>query len=280
MRTESSLESCLEIRGGRYGYDPDSPFASDLNFRLERGEIMAVLGPNGCGKTTLINTIVGMRPWLAGQTLIHGRPLTDYSSRNLWQQIGYVPQARTNAFAYTVMDMVLLGRSAHLGTFNRPGKADRAAARRIMQRLEIRHLEDRLCNSISGGELQLVFIARALMGDPAILFLDEPESHLDFKKQLIILNIIERLASEDGIICMLNTHFPNHALRIAGQVLLIKPGGDHCVGPVAEVLTENTVRDCFEVDTVFYQFNAYGQSHRALFPVSLSSPHVLGHRSQ
>ena len=183
-----------------------------------------------------------------------------------------MPQARTNVFAYTVMDMVLLGRSAHLGTFGRPGRVDRVSARRVLERLEIGHLENRLCNAISGGELQLVFIARALLAEPKVLFLDEPESHLDFKKQLIILGIIERLAREDGMICMFNTHFPNHALRIAHKVLLMAPSGGHQVGLVHDILTEQAVRECFEVDTVFSDIAVNNQIHRALFPVSVATP--------
>lgn len=262
----------LEIKSGQCGYSLENPIISDLNFRLETGEVMAVLGPNGCGKTTLLNTIVGINSWQLGQTLVHGRQLSDYGPRELWQQLGYVPQARTNVFAYTVMDMVLLGRSAHLGTFGRPGRVDRVSARRVLERLEIGHLENRLCNAISGGELQLVFIARALLAEPKVLFLDEPESHLDFKKQLIILGIIERLAREDGMICMLNTHFPNHALRIAHKVLLMAPSGGHQVGLVHDILTEQAVRECFEVDTVFSDIAVNNQIHRALFPVSVATP--------
>ena len=126
----------LEIKSGQCGYSLENPIISDLNFRLETGEVMAVLGPNGCGKTTLLNTIVGINSWQLGQTLVHGRPLSDYGPRELWQQLGYVPQARTNVFAYTVMDMVLLRRSAHLGTFGRPGRVDRVSARRVLERLE------------------------------------------------------------------------------------------------------------------------------------------------
>ena len=170
------------------------------------------------------------------------------------------------------MDMVLLGRSAHLGTFGRPGRVDRVSARRVLERLEIGHLENRLCNAISGGELQLVFIARALLAEPKVLFLDEPESHLDFKKQLIILGITERLAREDGMICMFNTHFPNHALRIAHKVLLMAPSGGHQVGLVHDILTEQAVRECFEVDTVFSDIAVNNQIHRALFPVSVATP--------
>lgn len=259
----------LEIENASFGHRADQPIISDLSLRLAPGEIMAVLGPNGAGKTTLLNAITGMIRWQKGRSLLHGKPLTDYPQRLLWQQMGYVPQARNNAFSYSVLDMVLLGRSAHLGTFGRPGAVDRLAARRVLERLEIAHLESSYCNTISGGELQLVFIARALLAEPSVLFLDEPESHLDFKKQLIILDIIERLAREDGIICVLNTHFPNHALRIAHKVLLMASDRSHRFGPAREVLTEDTIRDCFGVNAVLADVSAGEQTHRAIYPVSL-----------
>lgn len=270
----------LEIQGGRFGYQGRSPIIQDLNLRLDRGEVMAVLGPNGCGKTTLINTITGMNAWQDGQTLVHGRALQDYPARELWQQIGYVPQARSNVFSYTVMDMVLLGRAAHLGTFARPSKANHIAAHKVLERLEIGHLQNRQCNAISGGELQLVFIARALLAEPSILFLDEPESHLDFKKQLIILSIVERLAREDGIICMLNTHFPNHALRIADKCLLMDACGGHQVGRAQDVLSENNIRDCFGVNTVISEITHADRTHRALFPLSIATQDLRSNSSE
>ncbi|MCW5720320.1 MAG: ABC transporter ATP-binding protein [Devosia sp.] len=263
----------LAIRDASYGHRPGKPLFTGLDFALSSGEIMAVLGPNGAGKTTLLNTITGMMAWQRGETLVHGKPLAAYGERELWRHIGYVPQARTNAFAYSVLDMVLLGRSAHLGTFARPGAEDIAIARRVLARLEIAHLEKAYCNAISGGELQLVFIARALVGEPSILFLDEPESHLDFKKQLIILDIIERLAREDRLICVMNTHFPNHALRIADQVLMLGGDGTHRFGPTTEVLTEDAIRACFGVNARIDTIDAEGRAMRAIYPVSLDRTH-------
>lgn len=259
----------LAIRNGSYGHRPGQPLFSGLDLTLSAGQIMAVLGPNGAGKTTLLNTMTGMLAWQSGETLIDGRPLAAYGERELWRRVGYVPQARTNAFAYSVLDMVLLGRSAHLGTFARPGAADVAIARRVLDRLEIGHLAGSYCNAISGGELQLVFIARALAGEPSILFLDEPESHLDFKKQLIILDIIERLAREDRMICVMNTHFPNHALRIAHRVLLLGADGRHRFGPTDAILTEDAIRSCFGVNARIDTIDAEGRALRTIYPVSL-----------
>lgn len=265
----------LAIRNASYGYRPGQPLFSGLDFTLSPGDIMAVLGPNGSGKTTLLNTITGMMAWQQGETRINDKPLAAYGERDLWRHIGYVPQARANAFAYSVLDMVLLGRAAHLGTFSRPGTKDRVLARRVLERLEIGHLETAYCNAISGGELQLVFIARALVGEPSILFLDEPESHLDFKKQLIILDIIERLAREDRLICVMNTHFPNHALRIADSVLMLGGDGTHRFGPTDAVLSEDAIRACFGVNARIDTIVAEGRAMRAIYPVSLDRTPAL-----
>ncbi|WP_325892832.1 ABC transporter ATP-binding protein [Grimontia sp. NTOU-MAR1] len=259
----------LEVKSGYFGHSPSQPIVSDLNFFLQPGEIMAILGPNGVGKTTLINAVMGIHRWQEGETLVRERPITQFTPRELWKELGYVPQARTNAFAYSVMDMILLGRSTHLGIFDRPGIKDKDAARQVMERLEIGHLEHCFCNAISGGELQLVFIARALLAQPSILFLDEPESHLDFKKQLIILGIIEKLAREDNIICVLNTHFPNHALRIAHKVLLMDADRNHHFGTVEDILTEQAIQDCFGVKAVMSDISLGDRTHRAIHPISL-----------
>ena len=264
----------LSVRNGSFGHTPARPLFRGMNFDLAAGEIMAVLGPNGAGKTTLLNAITGIMPWQDGETYVHGKPLTDYSQRDLWQKIGYVPQARTNAFSYTVLDMLLLGRAAHLGTFARPGPNDYTLARKVLDRLEIRHLENAYCNAISGGELQLVFIGRALVGEPDILFLDEPESHLDFKKQLIILDIIDSLAHEDGLICVMNTHFPNHALRIADKVLLLGNDRDHHCGPAQTILSEDAIRTCFGVNAAISDITADGLTYKSIYPLSLNHTHA------
>lgn len=261
----------LEVQNGHFEYKKGQPIISGLNFKLVPGEILAILGANGVGKTTLINTITGMNKWQKGQTLVHDRPLQSYSARARWQRLGYVTQARASVFSYTVIDMVLLGKSTHLGTFSRPSPQDRQAAIRVLERLEIGHLVDRQCNEISGGELQLVFIARAMIAEPTILFLDEPESHLDFKKQLIILDIIQRLAAEDGIICVLNTHFPNHALRIAHKVLLMSDPHKHQFGPTQDVLTEAAIQRCFGVNAILSPIEVDDQILQSIYPVSIAS---------
>ena len=260
----------LAVEHASFAYRHSQPIVERLSFSLGPGEILAVLGPNGVGKTTLLNAMTGMVKWQEGRTLVHHRPLADYGPRELWRVMGYVPQARTNAFSYSVLDMVLLGRSAHLGLLSQPGQDDVTEAQRVLDRLEIGHLRDAFCDEVSGGELQLVFLARALTGSPSILLLDEPESHLDFKKQLIILDIIERLARDDDIICVLNTHFPNNALRVADKVLMLSDDRTYHFGETKDVLSAENLRTCFGVNAAITEFQAEGTTHCAIYPISLA----------
>lgn len=263
------MSSLLEVRGGSYRIPGGRQLFAGIDLQVTPGEILCVLGLNGVGKTTMLHCITGLRDWTTGQTLIQGTPLRKLRPREVWSHIGFVPQARTNAFAYTVLDMVLLGLSTRIGEFGTPGRADRDRAMNVLARLEIDHLAGRICGALSGGELQMVFIARAFVNEPKLLLLDEPESHLDFKKQLIILELIEKLAQEDGIACIMNTHFPNNALRVASRILLLGPQQRHLLGDSATVLTVENVADYFEVNTRVLDVATEQGTWPALYPVSV-----------
>ncbi|MGM7634911.1 ABC transporter ATP-binding protein [Bacillus sp. Hm123] len=259
----------ITVKEGTYSYVAGQPLFTDISFSLTPGQIMAILGPNGVGKTTLLNCITGLLQWEKGETLLNEQPLVQMTERDIWKQIGYVPQARSNAFSYTVLDMVLLGRSTHLGLFETPSQEDADRALEILELLEIAHLASHSCNEISGGELQLVFIARALIAGPNILVLDEPESHLDFKKQMIILNVIEKLAHEQGISCIMNTHFPNNALRIADRVLMLGKHQPCLFGPVEDVLNESNLREYFEVQVKMITVDSEKRTFKNICPIDI-----------
>lgn len=148
---------------------------------------------------------------------LDGAPCTGGESRKIWRKVGYVPQRKQAGFAYTVGEMVLLGRSAHLGLLSMPGERDRAIAADAMKKTGTTHLAHKLCSRISGGELQMVLVARALASQPELLVLDEPESNLDFRNQRVVLDLIRQLCREQGISSILNTHYPgtrHGALRL------------------------------------------------------------------
>ena len=160
------------------------PILKNISFCVESRQVLAVLGPNGVGKTTLLRSMMGMLPWTSGGSFLDGENIRDMTPGRLWREMAYVPQAKSFPFAFTVEEMILLGRSSRIGTFGTPEKADRERCERAMEELGIAHMRRKLCNQISGGELQMVLIARALCAEPKLLVLDEPESNLDFRNRL------------------------------------------------------------------------------------------------
>ena len=240
----------LTVKNGTFSYRRgDAPIFRDVHFELNSGEILAILGPNGAGKTTLLRCVTGMLPWTGGESLLDGEPIRTMPPKKLWTRLAYVPQARTASSAYTAFETVLLGRSGHLGAFSTPKKEDIHKAREVMDRLGIAHLAEKKCSAMSGGELQMVLIARALASEPKVLILDEPESNLDFKNQLVVLDTMSRLAAE-GMTCIFNTHYPAHALQRSSKALVLSKGGGCKFGSTASVVTPETIREAFGVEAV------------------------------
>ena len=181
------------VERGVFRYHRDGKdVLQNISFRIGSGEIMAVLGANGIGKTTLLKCMMGLLPWRSGRSLLNGRNIRELPVQQLWQTISYVPQARDTTSGFTALEMAAIGRAPHLGAFSQPKEGDLAIAHSCLQEVGASHLAQKLCSQMSGGELQLVLIARALAAGPELLVLDEPESGLDFKNQMIILDLLRR----------------------------------------------------------------------------------------
>lgn len=238
----------FSVENGNFGYGKNKEILHDISFPLREGEVLSVLGPNGVGKTTLLRCMMGLLKWKSGGSFVDGKNIETFDARTLWQKIAYVPQAKGVAFAYTVEEMVLLGRSSYIGTIRQPTKKDMDICHEKMNMIGIYHLKDKFCNQISGGELQMALIARALCANPSMLILDEPESNLDFHNQLIILNLIERLSKEQGISCIFNTHYPVHALKISDYSLVLAKDGSTTFGVTGGVINRERMREVFQVD--------------------------------
>jgi iron complex transport system ATP-binding protein len=217
------------------GYS-DRVVGRGLNVTLAQGEVLALLGPNGGGKTTLLKTLLGILKPLEGEAQIDGRSLSAYSIGERARRIAYVPQLHTPTFAFTVETVVLMGRTAHGNLFSRPSAKDREIAGRALAEFGIAHLSPRPYTMISGGERQLVLLARALAQEPQFIVLDEPTASLDFGNQGKVMREIRALASA-GHGVLFTTHDPNHALRAADRAYLLRNGERIAEGTVREVLT-------------------------------------------
>jgi iron complex transport system ATP-binding protein len=207
-----------------------------LDISLKTGEVLALLGPNGGGKTTLLKTLLGLLRPISGEVRLGDRPLASYPARDRARRIAYVPQSHAVTFAFTVETMVLMGRTAHGTLFSRPSAADRAVALHALERFGIAHLADRPYTMISGGERQLTLLARALAQEPEFVVLDEPTASLDFGNQGRVMREIAALAAS-GHGVLFTTHDPNHALRAADRAYLLRDGARIADGPVGSVLT-------------------------------------------
>lgn len=236
----------LEARGLGYGY-PDRAVGRGLDLEIGAGEVLCLLGPNGGGKTTLFRTLLGLLPAQAGTVQLEGQSLEALQRAEVARRMGYVPQGHSAQFAFTVREAVLMGRTAHIGMFAVPGAADRDAAENAIQALGIGELADRFITELSGGERQLVMIARALAQGARALVLDEPTASLDFGNQVRVLREIRRLAAE-GYAVVFSTHDPGQAFLAASRVLLLAQGGARRQGTPAEVITSDNLRDVYGVE--------------------------------
>lgn len=260
----------FEVKNGCFRYPRTrQQVLKDISFRLEEGRVLSILGSNGVGKTTLLRCMMGLLKWESGESLLDGNPLTQIPERELWRSVAYVPQAKSSVFSYTAKEMVTLGRSAHLGTFEQPSVKDIEFALSCMESVGILGLKDKRCNEMSGGELQMVLIARALTAQPAVLVLDEPESNLDFKNQLTVLNCIKSLSQQRGISVIINTHYPDHALQIADEALLLNRDGTCAYGSSQEVISEENLRRAFSVQVCIRNVSVENEVYRCVIPVSV-----------
>ncbi len=237
----------LKVENGCFFYRRGKPILQGIHFEVQSGDLLAVLGPNGCGKTTLLRCVTGLLRWKEGNTLLDGCPLLRLSDKERWRRIAYVPQAKGGIPPYSVLEMTLLGRTSRLNPFQSPGKKDVDACLAVLERLGLAALRDSLCSELSGGQLQMVLIARALAAEPNVLILDEPETNLDFKNQLIVLQTLSDISS-NGITCIFNTHYPAHALQRANKALMLGADGSYLFGKTAEVITEQNIHAYFGVN--------------------------------
>ena len=216
-----------------------------ISFSGKAGDCLCLLGPNGTGKTTLLKCVLGILPPQRGRVLIEGEELSSLSSRERGQRVAYVPQAGSTTFPYTVRELVLLGRLPYLEWGRAPGRKDHLAVREALESLDLLSFAERRFNELSGGERQLVLLARALAQNAPVLILDEPTANLDYANQIRVLSALWDLVKRNYTILMA-THFPNHAFLAGTRVLLAKDGKILAQGFPEEVITEESMSQLYQ----------------------------------
>jgi iron complex transport system ATP-binding protein len=227
-----------EIRGGYDGHE----VLRGLSLQLKHGDFVGIVGPNGSGKSTLIKALTGLLLLQGGEVRLGGRPLRAYAPRDLARVLAVVPQMIAPSFAFTVREVVEMGRYPHLARFAAPGGDDHRVVEEAMALTDVTHLQHRPVDQLSGGELQRVTIARALAQQPQVMLLDEPTAHLDLGHQMQVLQLLERLNREQSLTVLCISHDLNLAAEYCHRLLLMSVGRIYAEGSPTEVLTVEHLR--------------------------------------
>jgi iron complex transport system ATP-binding protein len=236
----------LEIKNLSCGYEKKI-IIKNFSVEVNSGEVLSILGSNGIGKTTIFKTILGLLEAFEGEILVDGKNILKLNDKAKAKLISYVPQAHTPPFSFTVLDVVVMGRDPYLGAFGTPNKKDFTIAKQALEDLNISFLENRIYTDLSGGERQMVLIARALCQKTPILILDEPTSNLDYGNEVQVLKQIKKLANK-GYIVIMTSHSPEQAFQCEAKVMLIQKNQKFLYGKAKEIITNKNLKNAYNVE--------------------------------
>ncbi|MEG0391279.1 MAG: ABC transporter ATP-binding protein [Anaerovoracaceae bacterium] len=244
----------LEVNNIGFSYEKGKTIFKNINFSVGEGEVLCIVGPNGCGKTTLVDCILGMNKPSCGEIYLNGKNIEELNAKEFARLVAYVPQGHKSTFAYTVLDIVTMGRTYATRIFSPPGEKEREIAREALEMVGMEGFEAREYTTLSGGELQLVIVARAIAQQSKLLIMDEPTSHLDFTHEMRVMEIITKLVKEKGLSIVMATHFLNQAyfLENAGiQTRVALMGGENFsqMGTPSAVLNPENLEKTFNIVT-------------------------------
>jgi len=238
------MESIISINNLTFAYRKDKTILREINAQIHKGDLITLLGPNGVGKSTLLNCITGLLTVTKGAIKLNKQDIVSLKIKHIAQTIAYVPQTIQKNFDYTAREYVTLGRTAHKNIFETPTGKDYDIADEALDKLDILHLKENSFSDMSGGEQQQVSIARALAQQPKLVILDEPTSALDYDNQIKVLNLSKKL-SELGYAVLMTTHNPEHSLLLDSSVWILGRDGRMAVGSSEELINEGTLRGLY-----------------------------------
>lgn len=220
-----------------FSYDGKTDIFKNLSCRIGTENIFCILGPNGTGKSTLLNGIMNVLPLSSGRVLLDGREVKSYRPAELARKIAYIPQTYNIVFPFRVLDLILMGRTPHLNDMDQPSEKDYDKVMEAVSALGLEPYLERSCTQLSGGQLQMVMLARAIAQEADFLILDEPTSHLDYGKQMETLKMIHSVHKR-GVGVLFTSHNPDHAFILCDKVAVMNGGTFERVGAPEEVITE------------------------------------------
>jgi iron complex transport system ATP-binding protein len=248
----------LELQNISIGYYHGNVI-DNLSFQVFPGELAGLIGPNGCGKTSIIRTISRVIPPRSGKIILGGKDITGISRLDLARLLGVAPQNPSYPDTFTVFEVVLLGRNPHLGLLRNESARDLAIAWQAMERTSITSLADRRMGELSGGEKQRVTIARVLAQEPQAVLLDEPTANLDINHQVEILDLIKSLCLEKGMVVLIALHDLNLAAQYCDRLFLVNNGSIYSEGTPQKVITAANIRDVYHTESLVYPHPVNGK---------------------
>ena len=237
----------IEIKNIDFNYTAEQPILRRIQAEIMPGQLITLLGPNGVGKSTLLNCIIGVLTPTRGEVLLNGRKLSQFSRKTIARNIAYVPQKTAVSFDYSVLEFVVMGRTSHMGFFSAPSSDDYRQSEHALEQLDLLRLKNRPISELSGGEQQKACIARAIVQMPKLIIMDEPTSALDYGNQIKVLKLVKEL-SASGYAVLITTHNPEHPLLLNSDVWLLERSGTLSAGTCDEMLTEEKLVKLYDTN--------------------------------
>lgn len=266
------MKPVIEIKGITAGYGSEFVLR-DIDFTVGSQEIVCLLGPNGSGKTTILDCITGYRKYSEGEILYRNKDAGLFSSGERAKLMASIPQHQGYTFPFSVFDMVCMGRAHSVSLFSSPGKKDREVVEKVLKATGLTEFSERYFSELSGGEAQLVMVARALAQGSDVFVMDEPTAHLDFRNELMVLEMVSRCVSDLRKTVVMATHFPNHLFYfmnngIKVKVVMIREGRVMVSGPAEVVLNENNLSELYGVECTIGNMEIDNRMFQFLLPVN------------